>query len=143
MNKNYLMIIFGCLTFSLILFSPFISDAGSSPASFAYILQADEFAGTEAVAVEKLAACGRDWLVLDAAFDNNTPWSRANLDVIRAGHPGRKIIAYISIGEAEDYRAYWHNEWTYNFDSNFPCAVPAEVISHLPEQKQKEIQTHG
>ena len=24
-----------------------------------------------------------------------------------------------------------------NFDSNFPCAVPAEVISHLPEQRQK------
>jgi hypothetical protein len=30
-----------------------------------------------------------------------------------------------------------------NFDSNFPCAVPSEVISHLPEQKQKEIQKHG
>jgi hypothetical protein len=30
-----------------------------------------------------------------------------------------------------------------NFDSNYPCPVPAEVISHLPEQKQKEIQTHG
>ena len=29
------------------------------------------------------------------------------------------------------------------FDSNFPCAVPSEVISHLPEQKQKQIQTHG
>ena len=29
------------------------------------------------------------------------------------------------------------------FDSNFPCAVPPEVISHLPEQKQKQIQTHG
>jgi hypothetical protein len=29
------------------------------------------------------------------------------------------------------------------YDSNFPCAVPAEVISHLPEQRQKEIQTHG
>jgi hypothetical protein len=30
-----------------------------------------------------------------------------------------------------------------NFDSNFPCAVPPEVISHLPEQKQKQVQTHG
>jgi hypothetical protein len=25
------------------------------------------------------------------------------------------------------------------FRSNFPCAVPAEVISHLPERKQKEM----
>jgi hypothetical protein len=30
-----------------------------------------------------------------------------------------------------------------NFDSNFPCVVPPEVISHLPEQKQKQVQTHG
>jgi hypothetical protein len=30
-----------------------------------------------------------------------------------------------------------------NFDSNFPCVVPSEVISHLPKPKQKEIQTHG
>jgi hypothetical protein len=29
-----------------------------------------------------------------------------------------------------------------NFDSNFPCDVPAAVISHLPEQHQKEIQAH-
>jgi hypothetical protein len=30
-----------------------------------------------------------------------------------------------------------------SFDSNFPCAVPAEVISHLPEQNQKEILKQG
>jgi hypothetical protein len=29
-----------------------------------------------------------------------------------------------------------------NFDSNFPCVVPSEVILHLPEQKQKQIQPH-
>ncbi|HEX3624343.1 MAG TPA: hypothetical protein VH280_02850 [Verrucomicrobiae bacterium] len=27
-----------------------------------------------------------------------------------------------------------------NFDCNFPCAMPPEVISHLPELKKKEIQ---
>ena len=32
---------------------------------------------------------------------------------------------------------------TTGLDSHFPCAVPAEVISHLPEQRQKEIQAHG
>jgi hypothetical protein len=29
------------------------------------------------------------------------------------------------------------------YSGRFPCAVPAEVFSRLPEQKQKEIQTHG
>lgn len=33
--------------------------------------------------------------------------------------------------------------WTNYVSARFPCAVPAEVISHLPEEKQKEIQTHG
>ena len=32
---------------------------------------------------------------------------------------------------------------TDTFDSNFPCAVPAEVIARLPEQKRKEVQAHG
>jgi hypothetical protein len=28
------------------------------------------------------------------------------------------------------------------YERRFPCAVPAEVFSRLPERKQKEIQTH-
>jgi cysteinyl-tRNA synthetase len=36
---------------------------------------------------------------------------RPDLDAIRAGMPGRKVIAYLSIGEAEDYRSYWRKEW--------------------------------
>ena len=34
-------------------------------------------------------------------------WKRDELDRIREGMEGRKIISYISIGEAEDYRYYW------------------------------------
>src|SRR6185295_15943899 len=41
--------------------------AQSSPVSLAYVLQADALAKSKAAAVEKLAACGRDWIVLDAA----------------------------------------------------------------------------
>src|SRR5438067_9921651 len=81
------------------------------PTSFAYILQDDAFAKTKPAAIEKLSGCGRDWIVLDAFFENDTPWSREDLDAIRSGQPGRKIIAYISIGEAEEYRPYWRKEW--------------------------------
>jgi cysteinyl-tRNA synthetase len=85
--------------------------AESFPASFAYILQADEFAESKPVAIERLAGCGRDWIVVDARFDATTPWERVDLAMIRDGQPGRKILAYISIGEAEDYRPYWRAEW--------------------------------
>ena len=85
--------------------------AESLPSSFAYILQANCFAKTKPAAVARLAACGRDWIVLDTHFDTDAPWERAELAAIRGGQAGRKVIAYISIGEAEEYRPYWRKEW--------------------------------
>ncbi|HEY1170316.1 MAG TPA: MJ1477/TM1410 family putative glycoside hydrolase [Verrucomicrobiae bacterium] len=99
------------LTLLAPLFFAQISSAQSTPTSFAYILQADSFAKTKSAAAEKLTACDRDWIVLDAVFSSDSPWERADLDAIRKNHPARKIIAYLSIGEAEDYRPYWRKEW--------------------------------
>jgi cysteinyl-tRNA synthetase len=84
---------------------------GKAPASFAYVLQADSFAKTKSAAVEQLAGCDRDWIVLDAMFGGEVPWERSEIDTIRRGRPGRKVLAYLSIGEAEEYRPYWHKEW--------------------------------
>ena len=88
--------------------------AGSNPVSFAYILQADSFAKTKPAVVAKLKESGRDWIVLDASFTGDTPWEQADLDIIRSGKAGRKVVAYLSIGEAEDYRPYWQSEWVSN-----------------------------
>ena len=88
--------------------------ADAPPASFAYVLQADALARTKLAAVARLAASEREWIVLDAVFDSETPWTRADLAAMRDRQPGRKIIAYLSIGEAEDYRAYWRPEWLHN-----------------------------
>lgn len=104
-----------------------------TPISFAYILQADSFAKTKPAAIDRLAACGRDWIVLDATFSSDTPWERADLDTIRRGKPQRKMIAYISIGEAEDYRAYWRKEWGTRKD--LTAAAPAWLGSENPEWK--------
>ncbi len=101
--------------------------AQSSPASFAYVLQADSLAKSKAEAVAKLAACARDWIVLDANFSSDEPWTAADLAAIRAGRAGRKVIAYLSIGEAEDYRAYWQRAWKTN--------PPAFLLGENPEWK--------
>ena len=98
------------LTFMLAHFA----HAGSNPVSFAYILQADSFAKTKPAVVAKLKESGRDWIVLDASFTGDTPWEQADLDTIRSGKAGRKVVAYLSIGEAEDYRPYWQSEWVSN-----------------------------
>ena len=80
--------------------------------SLAYVLQAENLYANRAQAVRGLAGSGRDWLVLDPQFSENERWSRSDLATLRLARPGRKILAYISIGEAENYRPYWQADWT-------------------------------
>jgi cysteinyl-tRNA synthetase len=117
----------------LILALAHFARAESTPASFTYILQADSFAKTKSAAVAQLKDSGRDWIVLDAAFAGDTPWERADLDAIRSGKEGRKVVAYISIGEAEDYRPYWRTEWVSNGQRT--AAAPAWLGIENPEWK--------
>jgi cysteinyl-tRNA synthetase len=124
---KYLHLSVAVLTFILAHFAC----AESNPASFAYILQADSFAKTKSSAVAQLKESGRDWIVLDAAFAADTPWEQADLDTIRSGKAGRKVIAYLSIGEAEDYRPYWQSEWVIN--SNRTASAPAWLGIENPE----------
>ncbi len=107
------------------------------PASFAYVLQADALAKSKSAAVAQLAASGRDWVVVDAVFAEAAPWTRADLDAVRAGQPGRKVIAYLSIGEAEDYRPYWHKEWASG--GRLTAAAPSWLVAENPEWKGNYI----
>ncbi len=109
--------------------------AQPAPASFAYVLQADALAKTKAAVVAQLTACGRDWLVLDARFSSEQPWTREDLATIRAGRAGRKVIAYLSIGEAEDYRVYWQPAWDANHDGKPDSGAPDFLLAQNPEWK--------
>ncbi len=95
--------------------------------SMAYVLQADAFAGNRAAAVRKLAACGRDVVVIDLAFDGGPAgaWTKPEFQAIRAGRAGRKVLAYFSVGEAEDYRGYWKPAWDANHDGRPDAGAPA------------------
>lgn len=119
------------ITLLALLLLPQLTYAESPPASFAYVLQANSFAKTKPAAVERLTTCGRDWIVLDAHFDTETPWERAELAAIRDGQLGRKVIAYISIGEAEDYRPYWRKEW--GGQGKLTAVAPAWLGAENPE----------
>jgi cysteinyl-tRNA synthetase len=85
-----------------------------APQSLAYLLQADKLARPKAAAVKRLAGCNRDLVVLDASYNTepNGKWTTADIQQIRNGRPGRRVVAYVSIGEAESYRPYWQNAWT-------------------------------
>jgi len=126
---NFLPFRVAVLTFMIARFAC----AESNPVSFAYILQADSFAKTKPAAVAKLKESGRDWIVLDATFAGDTPWERTDLDTIRSGKAGRKMVAYLSIGEAEDYRSYWQPDWVSN--GKRTAAAPAWLGIENPEWK--------
>lgn len=98
-----------------------------SGGSMAYVLQADAYAKTRAAAVRKLAACGRDFVVIDMAFDGSPAgaWTKHEVRAIRAGKPGRKVVAYFSVGEAEDYRGYWNPLWDADHDGQPDAGAPA------------------
>jgi cysteinyl-tRNA synthetase len=105
--------------------------ADSPPASFAYVLQAEELTSSRAETIEQLTQCNREWIILDAVYSIGSPWAPGELDTIRKGQPGRKIVAYISIGEAEDYRPYWKNEWGRN--GKLTAAAPAWLGAENPD----------
>ncbi len=109
--------------------------AAQLPVSFAYLLQADSFTKSKSEAVARLAVCGRDWIVLDASFSGDEPWTAADLAAIRAGRAGRKVIAYLSIGEAGDYRAYWQRAWDADHDGRPDAGAPAFLLAQNPRWK--------
>jgi len=103
------------------------------PISFAYVLQADELGQTPAVVADKLNKAQRDWFVLDPHFSAGVLWQSSDLKIIRGNSPKRKIIAYISIGEAEDYRTYWKKSW---LDIGKPTSsAPPWLLNENPEWK--------
>ncbi len=108
-----------------------------SPKSFAYVLQADRLAANRAFVVQKLAACGRDLIVLDASYQTQSggEWTATELETIRRGKSGRQIVAYLSIGEAEDYRPYWQKSWDANKDGKPDSAAPAFLNTENPDWK--------
>lgn len=84
---------------------------GSVP-TLGYVLQAENLAGDRAGVVRKLAGCERDVIVIDADFSADSPWTRDEIAAIRSGRKDRRIFAYLSIGEAENYRGYWQSTWS-------------------------------
>ena len=64
--------------------------------------------------IEKIRSTDYDIVIMDAFIDGgNVPFSRAAVESIKKKASGgaRFVIAYMSIGEAEDYRWYWDERW--------------------------------
>jgi len=61
--------------------------------------------------IEKLKSLRRDFLVIDYSFDGSGDNEIPQEDIQKLKDSGKKVFAYLSIGEAEDYRFYWREEY--------------------------------
>jgi len=98
-----------------------------SPRTFGYVLQAESLAPSRSQVVHKLRASNRDWLIIDPSYNGrpDRAWSPGEIARMRSGKRNRKILAYLSIGEAESYRSYWQSSWDHNQDGKPDAEAPA------------------
>lgn len=84
--------------------------------------------------VAKAANSQADLLVVDENFDGRQSEGTGRTDLRslkalkRKPNGGRRLVlAYLSIGEAEDYRAYWNSKWV------APSKAPGRALTNAPE----------
>lgn len=117
-----------------------LSCAGESawrPANYAYVLQANKLRKDRDEAVAALAGCGRDLVIMDAKYAGTkaTRWRPEEIARIKAGQAGRKVICYLSIGEAEIYRPYWKKAWDADGDGQPDQGAPPFLLTENPKWK--------
>jgi cysteinyl-tRNA synthetase, unknown class len=64
--------------------------------------------------VAKLAEVAADLLVIDyAKYEGKNPLTRDEVSVLQTGPDGRRryVVAYLSVGESEEFRFYWKDAW--------------------------------
>ncbi len=82
--------------------------------NFLYLINTDIFADREDF-IQAVAVTSYDLLITDLFYDESSflPDEIDRLKIKKNG--GRRlVIAYLSIGEAEDYRYYWQQSWSLN-----------------------------
>jgi cysteinyl-tRNA synthetase, unknown class len=86
----------------------------SDARNFLYLINPDQFTSKQEF-LQSIAATNYDLIIMDAYFEDE-PITSEDLDQIRYKANGgqRLLIAYMSIGEAEDYRPYWDPTWSFN-----------------------------
>jgi len=80
--------------------------------NFLYIIDPGQFTSLQEF-INALAATKYDIIIIDL-FYNDQQLASQDIDQLRNKPQGgsRVILAYMSIGEAEDYRYYWQPDWT-------------------------------
>lgn len=81
--------------------------------NFLYMINPERFS-TKSDFIAALTSSNYDLLIMDLYFGEDQPFSIEEIGQMKNKFNGgkRMVIAYMSIGEAEDYRFYWQEKWS-------------------------------
>jgi cysteinyl-tRNA synthetase len=68
--------------------------------------------------IDALVASPYAFVVMDYSRDGSAAGEFAGADIGRLRAAGKTALAYLSVGEAEDYRFYWDASWPFLADEN-------------------------
>jgi cysteinyl-tRNA synthetase len=111
--------------------------------NFLYLLNPDTFSGKENF-LTALRNTDHDLIIMDLFYQDDTSYNPGEIESLKVkAHGGRRlVIAYMSIGEAENYRYYWKPEW----EDSLPQWIkeenqdwPGNFIVRYWEEEWKEI----
>ncbi len=81
--------------------------------NFLYLINPDNLFTSKQTFIDSVRNTNYDLLIMDLFF-NGEQFTASEVEALRQKANGGKrlLICYMSIGEAEDYRYYWHSDWT-------------------------------
>ncbi|WP_299430584.1 endo alpha-1,4 polygalactosaminidase [uncultured Maribacter sp.] len=91
--------------------------------NFLFILNYEDY-NTKNELLNEIGNSNYDAVFLDMFFNDGTSFSKLDIEKLKKKPGGgqRLVMCYMSIGEAEDYRYYWDNDW----DKNEPVWLDKE-----------------
>lgn len=83
----------------------------SQAKNFLYLLDFSQFS-TKQTFISAISSTNYDVIIMDLFFED-AEFSASEIESLKTKQNGGKrlVIAYMSIGEAEDYRYYWQSNW--------------------------------
>ena len=80
--------------------------------NFLHLINPDQFV-TKSAFISAVQATNYDLLIMDLFFHDDTEFAALEIAQLRQKANGgiRLVVCYMSIGEAENYRYYWQDEW--------------------------------